>query len=352
MNAPGHANDIIKKSMIRLGKLFIQLFILTLICHSCKQNHHMDGSRIKISLVNAPKDILTLGAVFLAERIRNESNGRVQPRVYHSGVLSGGKGTTEIELCQQGTIEIHITTTAYLANLVPKTSIFSLPFLFRDMDQVIKLAKSHSPVLDTINKELHAKNLHIIAWWPRGFRQLTNSRRPVRTIDDIRGLKFRVMTNQLFVDNMNAMGAHPVPMDWGEVYNALQLKTIDGQENAEDVIYNSKLYEVQQYMTIWDYSTDLEVVLVNLDWWNEQDEETRRIIQTVADKSVDYQAELLQKNTIDLREKISRASVQLYFMDPVEKENFKQVVRPVWKKYAGLFGPAFTDSFLAELEKY
>jgi tripartite ATP-independent transporter DctP family solute receptor len=338
--------------MIRFRRLFIPLFILMLICQSCKQKHNTDGSRIKISLVNAPEDILTLGADFLAERIRTESKGRIQPRVYHSGVLSGGKGTTEIELCQQGTIEIHITTTAYLANLVPKTSIFSLPFLFRDMDQVINLVKSHSPVLDTINKELHTKNLHIIAWWPRGFRQLTNSRRPVRTIDDIRGLKFRVMTNQLFVDNMNAMGAHPVPMDWGEVYNALQLKTIDGQENAEDVIYSSKLYEVQQYMTIWDYSTDLEVVLVDLEWWNDLDEEMRRIIQTIADESVDFQAELLQKNTVDLREKISGAGVHLYFMDPVEKENFKLAVRPVWKKYADLFGPAFTDSFLAELEKY
>jgi tripartite ATP-independent transporter DctP family solute receptor len=343
---------MINVEMLRKKILFFHLIFLMLICNACKQRSRDDISRVKISLVNAPTDIVTLGANFLSEKISMESKGRILPQVYHSGVLSGGKGSAEIELCQQGTIEIHITTTAYLANLVPKTSVFSLPFLFRDMNQVIGLAKSNSPVLKAINNELHAKKLHVIAWWPRGFRQLTNSRRPVQNIEDIRGLKFRVMTNQLFVDNMNAMGAHPVPMDWGEVYNALQLKTIDGQENAEDVIYSSRLYEVQKYMTIWDYSTDLEVVLVNFDWWNELEEDVRVIVQQVADASVDYQAELLQKNTLLLREKIVKANLQLYYIDPEDKLEFKQAVEPVWEKYAKLFGSAFTKSFLEELEKY
>lgn len=315
----------------------------------CIKNSNPDILSIKISLVNAPTDILTLGARFLSERIKSKSQGRILPKVYHSGVLSGGKGSAEIELCQQGTIEIHITTTAYLANLVSKTSIFSLPFLFRDIDQVIRMIKSDSPVLKTINRELNTKKLHVIAWWPRGFRQLTNNRHPVRTIQDISGLKFRVMTNQLFVDNMNAMGAHPVPMDWGEVYNALQLKTIDGQENAEDVIYSSRLYEVQQYMTIWDYSTDLEVVLVNLDWWIELDDDLRSVIQEAADASVDYQAELLLQNTIELREKISKANMELYYMDPEDKLEFKEAVEPVWDKYARQFGPEFTKAFLEEI---
>jgi tripartite ATP-independent transporter DctP family solute receptor len=319
---------------------------------NCYRSDKTEISNIKISLVNAPSDIVTLGAIFLSEGIHTTTRGEIIPRVYHSGVLSGGKGSAEIELCQQGTIEIHITTTAYLANLVPKTSIFSLPFLFRDMDQVIGLAKSKSPVLKVINTELNSKKLHIIAWWPRGFRQLTNSRRPVRNIDDIRDLKFRVMTNQLFVDNMNAMGAHPVPMDWGEVYNALQLKTIDGQENAEDVIYSSKLYEVQKHMTVWDYSTDLEVVMVNLDWWNELGDVLRKEIQSVADASTDFQVELLKKNTLELRNKILEANMQIYYMKPEDKLDFKHAVKPVWDKYAEIFDPSFTAYFMSELNKY
>jgi len=335
----------------RLTWYFLLVFSI-LYLTQCSVNNRNKEVEIKISIVNAPTDIVTQGAIFLAERIQKNADGKIIPRVYHSGVLSGGKGSAEIELCQQGTIEIHITTTAYLANQVPETSIFSLPFLFRDIDQVITLVKSESPVLQQINAALNEKRLHVIAWWPRGFRQLTNSKRLVKELDDIQGLRFRVMTNRLFVDAMNAMGAHPVPMDWGEVYNALQLMTIDGQENAEDVIHSSKLYEVQKFMTVWDYSTDLEVVMVNLDWWLALDRESRTIVQEAADASVDFQIKALLKNTEELREEIVKSGMQIHYMDTIAKQDFKLSVRPVWEKYAGIFGESFTESFIEEINRF
>jgi len=307
---------------------------------------------LKISVVNAPEDIVTIGADYLAKEIQGKSDNRFQTKVYHSGVLSGGKGEAEIEMCQQGSIEIHVTSTAYLANLVPKTSVLSLPFLFRDMDQVVALAKSKSPALDSINRELNVKDLHIIAWWPRGFRQLTNSRQPVQKIEDLRGMKLRVMNNPLYTDNIKAMQANPVPMAWGEVYNGLQLKTIDGQENAEDVIYSSKLFEAQKYMTIWDYSVDYEVVLVNLAWWQNLDEEDRDLIQQVADTSVGFEEDLLRKNTILLRKKIADEGMQIHYLADADKARFREAVKPVWEKYETVFGKSFLDAFLAELEKY
>ena len=328
------------------------VLILYLLIPACNQSDRPANLHPKISMVNSPADIVTQGGYFLANGIKEKSGNIIQPRVYHSGVLSGGKGNAEIEMCQQGTIEIHITTTAYLANLVPKTSIVSLPFLFRDIDQVVGLVKSKSSVLETINSELITKNLNVIAWWPRGFRQLTNNRRRVENFEDMKGLKLRVMTNQLFVDNMNAMGAHPVPMAWGEVYNGLQLNTIDGQENAEDVIYSSRLYEVQQYMTIWDYSTDIEVVLVNLDWWNNLTAGQQALIQEVADSSVFYEVELLRKNTANLRHKIKEKGVRIHYLTPEEKNRFKEAVRPVWEKYEKIFTKSYLDDFLAEIGKY
>ena len=328
------------------------LLVLSFILPGCHPSEHSGDLYPKISMVNSPTDIVTLGGYFLEKGIREKSGGTIQPKVYHSGVLSGGKGSAEIEMCQQGTIEMHVTTTAYLANLVPKTSIVSLPFLFRDIDQVVGLVKSKSPVLEIINAELNTKNLHIIAWWPRGFRQLTNNKRPVRNIEDMKGLKLRVMTNQLFVDNINAMGAHPVPMAWGEVYNGLQLNTIDGQENAEDVIFSSRLYEVQDYMTIWDYSTDIEVVLVSVDWWKRLTKGQREMIQQVADSSVTYEVELLRKNTEDLRNNIKEKGVQIHYLSPDEKDRFKKSVRPVWEKYEKMFTRSFMEDFLSEIEKY
>lgn len=340
-----------KQYIIRLAHLALVLGCFYL--KSCSNTSGgLTNTSVRISVVNAPSDIVTRGAYFLADGIRDQSGHEIETKVFHSGVLSGGKGETEIEMCQQGAIEMHITSTAYLANLVPKTSIISLPFLFRDMNQVITLLRNHSNTLDSINAELNVKNLHIIAWWPRGFRQLTNNRLPVKRLDDLRGLKLRVMNNPLYADNMRAMKANPVPMAWGEVYNALQLNTIDGQENAEDVIYNSRLFEAQKFMTIWDYSIDFEVVMVNLKWWKRLAMEERALISKVASESVTFEEGLLQKNTAELRKRISAEGVMISYLTPDEKLGFRHAVTPVWSKYEKVFGSPFMNSFLAELENY
>ena len=328
------------------------LSIITILLCGCAMDNESRNNRIKISIVNPPAEIVTVGAQFIADGINKNSDGQLNAKVFHSGVLSGGKGEAEIEMCQQGTIEIHVTSTALLANLVPKTSIISLPFLFRDIEQVIALTKSKSPTLDSINKELKSKNLQVIAWWPRGFRQLTNSKIPVRDLDDIKGLKLRVMNNALYVDNMKVMKANPVPMAWGEVYNGLQLKTIDGQENAEDVIFRSKLFEAQDYMTIWDYSIDFEVVLVNVNWWNGLTNETRVLIQKLADESNALEENLLRKNTEELRKKIEQEGMDIHYLTEESKAKFREAVQPVWDEYEAIFGESFMNTFLAELNEY
>jgi TRAP-type transport system periplasmic protein len=332
-------------------QLMIGFFLLIALQACTPAETESKRSEMRISVVNAPSDIVTVGAYYLGNEIARRTDNAITPKVFHSGVLSGGKGEAEIEMCQQGTIEMHITSTAYLANLVPRTSIVSLPFLFRDIDQVAALVKSQSSILKTINKELNTKNLHILAWWPRGFRQLTNSKLPVETISDLRGLKLRVMNNPLYADNMRAMLANPVPMSWGEVYNGLQLKTIDGQENAEDVIYNSRLYEAQKFMTIWDYSIDLEVVLVNLKWWNNLSEDIQDLMSKVARESVGLEEQLLRKNTIALRKKIADEGMAIHYLTPAEKALFREAVTPVWDKYERVFGKTFLDSFLVELQE-
>ena len=347
------------KCRLTLGSLHLicnylvcSMLYLMAALHSCSPAATESKEKeIRISVVNAPSDIVTVGAYYIGNEITRRSDNSIRTRVFHSGALSGGKGEAEIEMCQQGTIEMHITSTAYLANLVPRTSIVSLPFLFRDIAQVTAFVKSESRILDTISKELNTKNLHILAWWPRGFRQLTNSKLPVQTIADLRGLKLRVMNNPLYTDNMRAMLANPVPMAWGEVYNGLQLKTIDGQENAEDVIFNSRLYEAQKFMTIWDYSIDLEVVLVNNNWWKNLDKQQQHLITEFSSESVGIEEELLRQNTMLLRKKIADQGMAIHYLTPAEKTIFRQAVTPVWNKYEKVFGKSFLDSFLLELEQ-
>jgi tripartite ATP-independent transporter DctP family solute receptor len=308
---------------------------------------------MRISLVNLPGDILVDGAEWMGKKITEYSNGSIAPKVYHSGVLSGTNGQAEIEMTQQGTIQMEITSTAYLDNMVPQISVVSLPFMFKNLDQVIAFTDAKPPVLDQIGKLLEAKNLKIVAWWPRGFRQLTNSKHPVRNLQDLKDMRVRVMTSKIYTDTMNTLGAKPVPMAVGEVYNALQLKTIDAQENSETVIYANKYMEVQKYISIWDYSTDLEVVMVNLPWWNKLTTEQRAVLERVAKESVQFQAGLVRKEVKERREYLTtKGGMSMNLIDDQARAAMKKAVEPVWQNYEKMYGKQFVDDFKATVNKY
>ncbi len=309
--------------------------------------------QMRISLVNLPPDILVEGADWMGKKITEYSNGAIVPKVYHSGVLSGTNGAAEIEMTQQGTIQLEITSSAYLDSMVPQTSVVSLPFMFKNLDQEIAFADAKPPVLDEIGKRLETKNLKVLAWWPRGFRQLTNSRQPVRNLQDLKDMRIRVQTSKIYTDVMNALGAKPVPMAIGEVYNALQLKTIDGQENAETVIFANKYMEVQKYLSIWDYATDFEVVVVNLPWWNKLTPQQRSVLERVAKESVQFEAGLVKKDVKERRELLTtKGGMQLNIVDDQVRQAMKKAVEPVWQNYTKIYGKKFVDDFQAAVNKY
>jgi tripartite ATP-independent transporter DctP family solute receptor len=308
---------------------------------------------VRISLVNYPPDILVDGAEWMGKKIQEYGKDNFAPKVYHSGVLSGTNGQAEIEMTQQGSIQIEITSTAYLDNMVPQISVVSLPFMFKSLDQVIAFTDAKPPVLDQIGKLLEPKNLKIIAWWPRGFRQLTNSKHPVRNLQDLKDMRVRVMTSKIYTDTMNVLGAKPVPMAVGEVYNALQLKTIDGQENSETVIFANKYMEVQKYISIWDYSTDLEVVMVNLPWWNKLTAEQRAVLERVAKESVLFEAGLVRKDVKERREYLTtKGGMAMNVVDDNARAAMKKAVEPVWQNYEKMYGKQFVDDFKAAVSKY
>jgi tripartite ATP-independent transporter DctP family solute receptor len=320
---------------------------------TAKPLHAAGPLQMRISLVNLPPDILVEGAEWMGKKITEYSNGSIVPKVYHSGVLSGTNGAAEIEMTQQGTIQLEITSSAYLDSMVPQTSVVSLPFMFKSLDQEIAFADAKPPILDEIGKRLETKNLKVIAWWPRGFRQLTNSRQPVRNLQDLKDMRIRVQTSKIYTDVMNALGAKPVPMAIGEVYNALQLKTIDGQENAETVIFANKYMEVQKYLSIWDYATDFEVVMVNLPWWNKLTPEQRAVLERVAKESVQFEAGLVKKDVKERREYLTtKGGMQMNVVDAQAREAMKRAVEPVWRDYTKIYGQKFVDDFKTAVNKY
>ena len=203
-------------------------------------------TEVKIGYALAPDSHYGVAAAKFEEVVKAETGDDFEFNHFPSSGLGGEREV--IEGLQLGTIEATIVSSGTLANFVPDTGVFDIPFLFRDLDHA-------RAVLDgEVGQEILARfddvGLHGLAWGEQGFRHITNNRNAIHTPADVEGLKIRTMENPVHLAAFNAMGAAPTPMAWPEVISSLQQGVIDGQENPLSVIVSVKLDEVQKYLTL------------------------------------------------------------------------------------------------------
>jgi tripartite ATP-independent transporter DctP family solute receptor len=261
-------------------------------------------------------------------------------QVFPNSSLAGGSQQAELELLQTGAIQMVNYSSANFAAFEPKISMVSMPFLFADFEDAYKFYSS--PFVDEITAGLDKKGMKVLGMFTRGFRQLTNSKRPVRTLNDVKGLKVRVMNNPLYVSIFDALGAKAVPMSFSEVYTGLQLGTIDGQENSADTTKSAKVFEVQKYMTLWNYSTDSAVIAVSTKWWNGLDKPAQTLIMTAV-KNEEKRQYTLAKQKEDEALASLKGSLKIETLDPGEQEKLRAATKAVWDKYENVFGKDLID---------
>ncbi len=202
---------------------------------------------LKLATVTPTKHAYNDGAREFARLVKEGTNGEVEIKVYPGGQL--GKGERELlEGMQMGIIDIAVTSTGPLSNFSPDMGVVDLPFLFLSNEHVDKVldGKVGRKLLDGLEKA----NLKGLAFMENGFRNFTNSARPLEKPEDLKGLKFRTMENPVHLASVRSIGAQAVPMSWGEVYTSLQTGVIDGQENPVAIIWVNKMNEVQKYLSL------------------------------------------------------------------------------------------------------
>jgi tripartite ATP-independent transporter DctP family solute receptor len=207
----------------------------------------MAKTTFKLATVTPTKHAYNEGAREFARLIKEGTNGEVVIKVYPGGQL--GKGERElVEGMQMGIIDIAITSTGPLSNFSPDMGVVDLPFLFLSSEHVDKVLDGQvgRNLLDGLEKA----NLKGLAFMENGFRNFTNSARPLEKPEDLKGLKFRTMENPVHLASVRSIGAQAVPMAWGEVYTSLQTGVIDGQENPVAIIWVNKMNEVQKYLSL------------------------------------------------------------------------------------------------------
>ena len=298
-------------------------------------------AHLKLASLTPESHTYNQGAAKFAELVKERSNGRIQVTVYPAGQL--GKGERELlESVQQGTIDIYVGSTGPMGGFNPGFGILDIPFLFTDYAHVDKVLDG--PIGQQLQDDLEKAQFKALAFWENGFRNLTNSKRPVKVPADAKGLKIRTMENKVHMAAWQAVGANPVPMAWGEVYMALQQKTIDGQENPVAVIYSAKINEVQQYLSLTQHVYSPAMLIVSLKKWQSMPKPDQEMLFKTAREVAQYQRKLgrdaEEKQIAELAEKGMKVERN------IDKATWRKAMQPVISEVAGQFGKEKVDAIL------
>lgn len=273
-----------------------------------------------------------IGMTTMAEKVKARTNGRVDIKLHPGGALGGDREV--IEGVQIGTVEMTISSTSIFANFVPDVQVLDIPFLFRDFDHA-------QGVLDgAVGKELLAKfdarGFKGLALGGIGFRQLTNSRRPVTGLDDVKGLKIRTQENQIHIQVWRALGAQPTPMAIPEVFTALQQGVMDGQENPIGAIINNRFGQVQKYLTITNHAFTPVALVISPSAFAALSPADRQVLQEEATAAMAVTkaevAKVEQTGVDQLR------GMGLQVVEKVDTAKFQAALAPTFADLAKRFG--------------
>lgn len=276
------------------------------------------------------------------ELVEQKSNGKIEVQLFGDGQLGNDK--TMMEALQMGTLDMTLPTTSPVAELSPAFLAFDMPFLFTEPAQAYKVLDG-APGKDVMST-LDEKGIHGLVYFENGFRNLTNSKHPIKNISDLEGLKIRTMQNPIMLDTFTAWGANPVPMAFNEVFTALEQKTIDGQENPNVLIYDAGFYEAQKYLTESHHLYSPYLLMIGEKKWKSLSAEDQKLIQECAEEARDYERQLSQKIDTEYLQKMKDKGIQVDELTPDAIQKMKDLSKPIYDNYADKIGKDRFDAIL------
>lgn len=275
-----------------------------------------------------PDGYPTVEAVkYMGQLLEERTGGRLGIEVFHSAQLGQEKDT--IEQTQFGVIDMNRVSLGPFNNIIEETQIPSLPYIFRSVDHMHKVMDG--PVGDEILAAFADHDLIGLAFYDGGSRSFYNSQKPIKSMDDLSGMKFRVMQSDLFVDMVGALGANATPMPYGEVYSSIQTGVIDGAENNWPSFESSGHYEVAKYYTLDQHLIVPEVLVMSKKSWEALSEEDQKIVRQAARDSVPHMRKLWAEREAASEAKVRESGVEI--ITDIDKTPFIDAMKPVYAKY-------------------
>jgi TRAP-type transport system periplasmic protein len=267
-------------------------------------------------------------ATKFTEELSARTGGEYDTKLFMNSQLGSEQDT--VNDASMGLLDFSVVAINNITPFSPTVGVFTLPYMIQSLDEAVKLTQSEAG--DTLVKNtIRDAGVRIVGWTFSGFRVLTNSKKPVNNLDDLKELVIRVPKNEIMIDTYRAWGINPTPMAWSELFAALQQKVVDGQDLALIDIETTKLYEIQKYISKIHYNFLIEPMIMSESIFQDQPKEVQEAILAAGNKATLYSANYLREQEAGAVESLLNKGMEITEID--EKEWIDKATTNVWPKY-------------------
>ena len=352
-----------------MKKLVTLLVLVTVLCAFSVPAFAAYKAEYKLDIVPSLTTSWGMGAVYFTELVKERSGGKINIKVYPGSQLTVGAQTNAFMLVRNGTIDFAVQSSINYSPQIIELNLFALPFFIANQPDkyaaldAIKAGKSGEMVV----KAVEDKGVKFLAWGENGFRELTNSKKEIRTPQDLEGMKIRVVGSPIFLDAFRAIGANPVTMNWSDTMAAIQQGVVDGQENPISTFYPVKMHEYHKFVTEWHYVVDPTMYVVNPAVWKSFSAEDQKMIQEAAVEAGKYMIALARISLDDgtahkylesigklpeitqWHKTLADVGMKVTILTPEEVKAFADKTAPVVKEWRSKIGDAIVDAAEADM---
>ena len=295
--------------------------------------------KIKVAYISSESHPTAQAMTGFAKDVDSASKGRIKVELYPNGQLGSDR-----ELCegvQMGTIQMVVSSTSALAGFDKRIQVLDLPYLFTTRKAAFDAVDGE--LGKKLNSYLEKKGFLVLGYQENGFRHVTNSKRPIKTPADLKGLKIRTMENPMHIAFFKELGANPTPMSWGELYTALQQGTVDAQENPYAMIDDGKFYEVQKYVSETGHLFSYEIIIANKKFMEKLPADLRKIVDDAAHRAVMAQRARMEKEEAVFKAKVTKTGLKANTLTPEQKKPFVEATKKVYAQFEKDLGKEIMD---------
>lgn len=329
---------------MRKASMFVAvLFIVTFLCGGA--GYCADRvTELRMSVTTSESSVWMVGAREFKRIVEEKTGGRYKISIFPNEQLSGGDLVKGVEMLFTGITDLDIHSVINMTGFEPKLTVVTMPWLFpdgyRSVDEILFNGEGGKRIRELVE----GKGAHVLGMGENGFRQITNSVRPITGLSDLQRLKIRTPPITMYVDLFKLFGADPTVMSYSEVYTALQQGTIDGQENPLDTIRSAKLQEIQKYISIWNYSYDPIVLSASGKAWGRLSDADKKIFEEAGAVAMKAQVEASRAKDAEILKSFEQV-MQVTHLTPEQIAELQKAAAPIYEQYKDRIGTDLLAAF-------